>query len=108
MFGIRAIRYQKRIEIVVELEEWKPDQDYTRTGLDEISMTLLDVEIPLVKLPIFPGKNVTVITEVISLNYLLRHYGYDAAKEFSKRLEGVIGQKKKGSRVINYFEHDFE
>jgi HPr kinase/phosphorylase len=45
---------------------------------------------------------------VISLNYLLRHYGYDAAKEFSKRLEGVIGQKKKGSRVINYFEHDFE
>jgi HPr kinase/phosphorylase len=108
MFGIRAIRYQKRIEIVVELEEWKPDQDYTRTGLDEISMTLLDVEIPLVKLPIFPGKNVTVITEVISLNYLLRHFGYDAAKEFSKRLEGVIGQKKKGSRVINYFEHDFE
>jgi HPr kinase/phosphorylase len=108
MFGIRAIRYQKRIEIVVELEEWKPGQDYTRTGLDEISMTLLDVDIPLVKLPIFPGKNVTVITEVISLNYLLRHYGYDAAREFSKRLEGVIGQKKKGSRAINYFEHDFE
>jgi HPr kinase/phosphorylase len=45
---------------------------------------------------------------VISLNYLLRHYGYDAAREFSKRLEGVIGQKKKGSRAINYFEHDFE
>ena len=108
MFGIRAIRYQKRVEIVVELDEWKPDQDYTRTGLDEVSMTLLDVDIPLVKLPIFPGKNVTVITEVISLNYLLRHYGYDAAKEFSKRLEGVIGQKKKGSRAINYFEHDFE
>ena len=108
MFGIRAIRYQKRVEIVVELEEWKPDQDYTRTGLDEISMMLLDVDIPLVKLPIFPGKNVTVITEVISLNYLLRHYGYDAAREFSKRLEGVIGQKKKGSRAINYFEHDFE
>jgi HPr kinase/phosphorylase len=108
MFGIRAIRYQKRVEIVVELEEWKSDQDYTRTGLDEISMTLLDVDIPLVKLPIFPGKNVTVITEVISLNYLLRHYGYDAAREFSKRLEGVIGQKKKGSRAINYFEHDFE
>ena len=108
MFGIRAIRYQKRVEIVVELEEWKPGQDYTRTGLDEISMTLLDVDIPLVKLPIFPGKNVTVITEVISLNYLLRHYGYDAAKEFSKRLEGVIGQKKKGTRVINYFEHDLE
>ena len=79
-----------------------------KTGLDDVSMTLLDVDIPLVKLPIFPGKNVTVITEVISLNYLLRHYGYDAAREFSKRLEGVIGQKKKGSRAISYFEHDFE
>ncbi len=108
MFGIRAIRYQKRVEIVIELEEWKPDHDYTRTGLDDHEISLLDVDIPLVKLPIFPGKNVTVITEVISLNYLLKHYGYDAAKEFSKRLEGVIGQKKKGSRAINYFEHDFE
>jgi HPr kinase/phosphorylase len=108
MFGIRAIRYQKRIEVVIELEDWKGDKEYTRTGLDDASIPLLDVEIPLVKLPIFPGKNVTVITEVISLNYLLKHYGYDAAKEFAKRLEGVIGQKKRGNRAINYFEHDFE
>ncbi|MFN0157883.1 MAG: HPr(Ser) kinase/phosphatase [Bacteroidota bacterium] len=108
MFGIRAIRFQKRVEIVVELEDWQPDQDYTRTGLDGASISLLEVEIPHVKLPIFPGKNVTVITEVIALNYLLKHYGYDAAKDFAKRLEGVIGEKRKGNRVINYFEHDFE
>jgi HPr kinase/phosphorylase len=108
MFGIRAIRYQKRVEIAIELEDWKGDRDYTRTGLDDELVSILDVEIPLVKLPIFPGKNVTVITEVISLNYLLKHYGYDAAREFSKRLEGVIGQKKKENRAINYFEHDFE
>jgi HPr kinase/phosphorylase len=108
MFGIRAIRYQKRVEVVVELEDWKLDQEYTRTGLDGQSIAILDVEVPLVKLPIFPGKNVTVITEVIALNYLLKHYGYDAAKEFAKRLEGMIGQKKKGNRAINYFEHDFE
>jgi len=107
MFGIRAIRFQKRVEIVVELEEWKPTADYTRTGLDDQTVTMLDTEITLVKLPIFPGKNVTVITEVIALNYLLKHYGYDAAKEFSKRLEGVIGEKR-GGRVIDYFEHDFE
>jgi HPr kinase/phosphorylase len=108
MFGIRAIRFQKRVEIVVELEDWKPNHDYTRTGLDGETIAIMEVEIPLVKLPIFPGKNVTVITEVIALNYLLRHYGYDAAREFAKHLEGVIGEKKKGNRVINYFEHDFE
>jgi HPr kinase/phosphorylase len=69
---------------------------------------MLEVTVPLVKLPIFPGKNVTVITEVIALNYLLKHYGYDAPKEFSKRLEGAIRHKSKGTRAINYFEHDFE
>ena len=108
MFGIRAIRYQKRVEVIIELEEWKLDEEYTRTGLDDQIVTILDVEMPMVKLPIFPGKNVTVIAEVIALNYLLKHYGYDAAKEFAKRLEGMIGQKKKENRAINYFEHDFE
>ncbi len=108
MFGIRAIRYQKRVEIIVELEDWRENDEYTRTGLDNSEFSILDVDIPLVRLPIFPGKNVTVITEVISLNYLLRHYGYDAAKVLAKRLEGMIEQKGQGNRAINYFEHDFE
>lgn len=110
MFGIRAIRFQKRVEVVVELMDWNPDEDYTRTGLDSEGKKILDVEILHVKLPIFPGKNVTVICEVIALNYLLKHYGYDAAKEFAKKLESVIDGKSKkiGERVIDYFEHDFE
>jgi HPr kinase/phosphorylase len=108
MFGIRAIRFQKRVEVVIELEEWVQNEDYTRTGLDYQMFTILGVDVPLVKLPIFPGKNVTVIAEVIALNYLLKHYGYDAAKEFAQRLDSVIGKKKKGARAIDYFEHDFE
>ncbi len=110
IFGIRAIRYQKRVEVVVELMEWKQSEEFTRTGLDLSTITILDVEVPHIKLPIFPGKNVTVIAEVIALDYLLKHYGYDAAKEFSKRLETVIAQKNKknAKRAIDYFEHDFE
>ena len=110
IFGVRSIRFQKRIEVVVELMEWESNGEFTRTGLDQDTMTILDVEIPHIILPIFPGKNVTVIAEVIALNYLLKHYGYDAAQEFSKKLEKVITHKTKGKakRNIDYFEHDFE
>ncbi|RCK72058.1 MAG: HPr kinase/phosphorylase [Ignavibacteriae bacterium] len=110
MFGIRAIRFQKRVEVVIELTDWNPNEEYTRTGLDNEGIKILGVELLHVKLPIFPGKNVTVICEVIALNYLLKHYGYDAAKEFAKRLESIIDQKKQqiGDRAIDYFEHDFE
>jgi HPr kinase/phosphorylase len=108
MFGIRAIRFQKRVEVIVELEEWRPDGDYTRTGLDESTVQLLHVDIPHVKLPIITGKNITVIAEVIALNYLLKHYGYDASKEFAAKLEQVLIRKANQDRVIPYFEHDFE
>ncbi|GAB4297012.1 MAG: HPr(Ser) kinase/phosphatase [Ignavibacteriaceae bacterium] len=109
MFGIRAIRYQKRLEIVVELEIWNEKEQYTRTGLDEKHVSILDVDIPYVKLPILPGKNITVISEVISLNYLLKHYGYDSAKVFQERLQKRINNKEMyESRGIDYFEHDFE
>jgi HPr kinase/phosphorylase len=108
IFGIRSIRFQKRVEIVVELQEWRPDVEYTRTGLDSESADIMGVEISYLKLPIFPGKNITVIVEVIALDYLLKHYGYDAAKEFSKRLDAAISVKGRGKRAIDYFEHDFE
>lgn len=114
MFGIRAIRFQKRVEVLVELEVWDPTTAYTRTGLDESTVKMLDVEILHVKLPIVSGKNITVIAEVIALNYLLKHYGYDASQEFARKLEQKIAMKEAasatvtGERVIPYFEHDFE
>ena len=109
MFGIRAIRRQKRLEIIVELEIWNDKTEYTRTGLDESTVNITGVEIPYVKLPILSGKNITVISEVISLNYLLKHYGYDAAKIFGKKLENRISSEKRDDlRGVNYFEHDFE
>jgi HPr kinase/phosphorylase len=73
---------------------------------------ILGVEVQLLKLPILPGKNITVISEVIALNYLLKHYGYDASTEFAKNLEQKIALKTEENasteRVIPYFEHDFE
>ena len=110
MFGVRAIRHQKRLEVICELEVWNEGSTYTRTGLDETLEKILDVEIPYVKLPIIPGKNITVISEVIALHYLLKHNGYDAAEVFKNRLERAIMNKSKdkSERGVNYFEHDFE
>jgi len=108
IFGIRSIRFQKRVEIIVELQEWRHDIEYTRTGLDHENISILGVSLPHIKLPIVPGKNITVIVEVIAMDYQLKHYGFDSAKEFAKRLDAAIAEKTKGKRVINYFDHDFE
>lgn len=119
IFGIRAIRYQKRVEVIVELEHWDSEKEYDRTGLDAKLVSLLGVDIEKINLPIFPGKNITVIAEVIALNYLCKHYGYNAAKVFGKRLDAKIKSKKKETgfskssyngfgRNTEYFEHDFE
>jgi len=117
IFGIRAIRYQKRVEVIVEIETWNNKKSYERTGLDSQMIDILGVELEKINLPIFPGKNITVIAEVIALNYLCKHYGYDAAKVFGKQLAHRIKQNKIGNpkaveskftRSTEYFEHDFE
>ncbi|MDX1700109.1 MAG: HPr(Ser) kinase/phosphatase [Melioribacteraceae bacterium] len=109
MFGIRAIRFQKRLEVIIELEVWDKKSTYTRTGLDNQFSNVMDVDINYIKVPIVPGKNITVICEVIALNYLLKHYGYDAAEVLNKRLRDKIDSKSADTnRSVDYFEHDFE
>ena len=112
MFGIRSIRYQKRLEVILELSLWEDTENLNRTGLDHDTVDILGTTIPLIHLPITPGKNITVIAEVIAMNYLLKHYGYDAAEAFQKKIKKHISDKKKRSemprRAIEYFEGDFE
>ena len=109
MFGVRAIRYQKRIELVVQVHQWDEAEEYTRIGMVTETESILDVELPLVKLPITPGKNVTVICEVIAMNHLLLHYGYDPAQAFATRLrERISAKSSQTGRGIDWFEHDFE
>jgi HPr kinase/phosphorylase len=114
MFGVRAIRYQKRIEVVVRVHQWDPAEEYTRIGMVDENQTILDVPLPLVKLPVTPGKNVTVLCEVIAMNHLLRHYGYDPADVFAQRLQDQIARKRTagggriGQRGVEWFEQDVE
>lgn len=112
MFGVRAIRFQKRVEVVVQMQLWDPQEEYTRLGMTDDVEELLGISLPKVKLPIIPGKNVTVICEVIAMNHLLRHYGYDPAEVFADRLAERIRrnqeQRPGSNRGIEYFEHDYE
>lgn len=86
LFGIRSVRSRKSIEVVVQLSMWDDKEEYERTGLFEQKTSILDVELPLVKLPLVPGKNITVISEVIAMNYLLKLKGHHPAAEFNRRL----------------------
>jgi HPr kinase/phosphorylase len=95
MFGVRAVRMQKRVEVVVKLVEWDGSAVYDRIGLDEDWVSILDIEIPQVTVPIYPGKNITVIAEAIALNYQLKIQGYDTAQEFNRRLIERMKNKRR-------------
>ena len=99
MFGIRAVRLQKRIEIEVQLVDWDEHRQLDRTGLGEEISTILDVDIPKVEVPIYPGKYIAVIVESIALNHLLKTSGYNAAKELSQRQIEKIKSRKKEKKI---------
>lgn len=92
LFGVTAIRQQKRIEVVVRLEMWDQDSHYSRTGLDGETHEILGVAIPKVTVPLNPGKNITVISEVVAMNHLLAYSGINAAEAFDKRLRQYLEQ----------------
>jgi len=92
LFGVTAIRQQKRIEVVVRLEMWDQESHYSRTGLDQETHDILGVSIPKVTVPLNPGKNITVISEVVAMNHLLLYSGINAAESFDKRLRQYLEQ----------------
>ena len=105
LFGLRATRAQKRIEVEVHLEDHKPIESYDRLGIDDEYKEYLDVKIPLIYLPIYPGKNITVISEVIALKILQRVDGVRPEKDFIRKLNKKI---KENSRISKYLTDDFE
>ena len=108
IFGIRAVRQQKRIEVVVELEEWDQHAVVERTGLDVKTTTILEVELPKITVFLNPGKNITVIAEVIALNHLLRYSGINAAEVFNDRLVRRMKNAAGESNIREYLQEDHE
>ncbi|MBW5448996.1 HPr kinase/phosphorylase [Cohnella sp. CFH 77786] len=90
LFGAGAVRNQKSISLVVKLENWEQGKQYDRLGLDEETTKIIDTEIPLLTVPVRPGRNLAVILEVAAMNYRLKRMGYNAALQFTNKLTEAI------------------
>ena len=106
MFGIRGIRRQKRVEVQLELVDWDSSQKYERLGIKETTTEILGEKIPLVNLPVYPGKNISVIAESVAMNQLLKIYGRHSAKKFERKLNDH--KYKRLRELREYLGRDFE
>ena len=92
LFGAGAVRNNKRITLVVRLENWQQDKQYDRLGLDEETTRIIETDVPLVTIPVRPGRNLAVIIEVAAMNYRLKKMGLNAALQFTNKLTATIAE----------------
>lgn len=92
LFGIASTRSSKRVELVVQLERWIPTREYERLGLDDVFFEILGLRVPLIRMPVAPGRNIAILVEVAARNQLLRARGHHAARELAERLDRSLRQ----------------
>lgn len=86
LFGMSAVKESTRIDMIINIEQWKDGVNYDRIGLDDQYSTILDVEVPTVTVPVKPGRNLAIIIEVAALNNRQKKLGYNAAQEFTRQI----------------------
>jgi HPr kinase/phosphorylase len=87
LFGVASTRRSKRVELVVQLERWDPAREYDRLGLDEAYYETLGVRIPMIRMPVAPGRNLAILVEVAARDQLLRQGGHHSARRLVQRVE---------------------
>lgn len=103
LFGVASTRTSKRVELVVQLERWEHGREYDRLGLDESYYELLGIRIPMIRMPVAPGRNIAILVEVAARNQLLRARGHHAARRLVERLN----EQLEASREQNVPELDY-
>ena len=98
LFGIASTRSSKRVELVVQLERWVPTREYERLGLDDVFHEILGLRVPLLKMPVAPGRNIAILVEVAARNQLLRQRGHHAARELANRLDASLREQARPPR----------
>jgi len=90
LYGVSSIRMSKRVELVVNMERWEVGKEYDRLGLRDERFLILGVEVPLIRMPVAPGRNIAILAEVAARNQLLKERGYDAAGRLAERVDEMI------------------
>src|SRR5699024_6400701 len=90
LFGASAVKSDKRVLLVIDLELWDEEKVYDRLGLDENKIKIMDTELTKLVVPVRPGRNLSVIIEVAAMDYRMKQLGYNAAEQFSEKLETAI------------------
>jgi HPr kinase/phosphorylase len=96
LFGVASTRSSKRVELVVQLERWEPGREYERLGLDDLHYEILGLQVPLLRMPVAPGRNVSILVEVAARNQILRTRGHHAARKLAARLERQLLDPESG------------
>lgn len=100
LFGIGAVKMTEKLDLVVELEQWNPEKIYDRMGVDTEYVSLLGVKVPLLNIPVKPGRNLAVILEVAAMNNRQKKMGYNAAQELLNRL----GMESEAKEIIKSYD----
>jgi HPr kinase/phosphorylase len=94
MFGVKSIRLEKRIDLVVSLREWTPEVIEERTGLEENFYEVLGIKVPHIEFYVRPGRDIARLVEVAALVQALKNMGHDPAKTFNDRLIAHMAEQK--------------
>ena len=86
LYGVGAIRDQKEVQMIVQLEEWDSSKIYDRLGTDQNYKELLGVKVPVIEIPVRPGRNLPIIIEAAAMNERLKNMGYNSAREFNQNV----------------------
>ena len=87
LFGMRAIKVESQLDLVVHFEQWDNTKFYDRLGIEDHFTDILDVQVPIVTIPVRPGRNLASIVEVAAMNNRHRKFGYNAAQELARRVD---------------------
>jgi HPr kinase/phosphorylase len=104
LFGVASTRTSKRVELVVQLERWEPGREYDRLGIDDQFYETLGVRIPMIRMPVAPGRNVAILVEVAARNQLLRSRGHHAARRLVDRLNEHLEPARPADADVDHGE----